>query len=367
MSSSSESDASVFDLSTLPEFSRRICESLGERCTEVTNSLASGYLNRSSVPDVRLFFKASPTFNASARHINEEHQIDIHIATILLLNVLFERLLSSPIVIPHLQAPGDMSRPFSVPFVKDLTNPSVDSNFTILLNEERRHVAWILQDFCATFILLHEIAHVASGHCQANTHYFSEPNLHEFFGLELWLFRGRYLKTSWEYDADLIAASILSQYVGHFHRTRKSPAIEHAFAFLGGSLEHLLGLVAGSLFAMFAYLSQMNYHQKSRSYHPQPMLRIKYIAQVLLRRMAADHAIDGNVAHQWQLEYMEQMSRELEVMNLFDGIRFDAQFVDTDPEVDRISRVASRLRSSCTTWSWLPLDVWETLGPIEMS
>ena len=367
MSSLSESDAGWFDLKSLPELSRRTCESLSERCTEVVNSLASGYLKHSSVPNVRLFFRASPTFNASARSIQGHHQIDIHIATILLLNVLFERLLSSPLVIPGLSAPGTIYKPISVPFVKDLTNPAVDSDFTILLNPERRQVAWILHDFCATFILLHEIAHVASGHCRANTHYFSEPKLHEFFGLELWLFRGRYLKTSWEYDADLIAASILSQYVEHFHRTRKSPAIEHAFAFLGGSLENLLGLVTGSLFAMFAYLSQMNYRQDSRSYHPHPMLRIKYISQVLLRRMAADHAIDGNLAHRSQLDYMEQMSRELEVMHLFDGIRFDAQFVETDPEVDRLSRGANRLRRSCAAWSWLPLNVWETLGSTEVS
>jgi len=285
----------------------------------------------------------------------------------LLSKVLFEKIFSSSKVLPELPFSDHSSSILSVPFVKNLSNPTLDSEFAISLTAPRRTVARVLQDFCSTFILLHEIAHVVCGHCPAHFHYFSEPKLQEFYGLELWLFRGRYLRRSWEYDADITAASILSQYIEHFHKTGKHPDIETAFQFLGGRFENLVGLVTAALFTMFAYLSQMEYRLGSKSYHPHPMLRTKYIAQALLRRCATDYALDPDEIYNWQIEYMSQMAQEMDALQLFDWNKFDANFVSTDSHITRLSSVAGRLRSSCEQWAWIPVSVWETLHAAQES
>jgi len=233
---------------------------------------------------------------------------------------------------------------------------------TIHLDYKRHSVALILQDFCAWFIVLHEISHLICGHCRGTTHFFGEPQLQEFFGLELLLKRGRFLKTSWEYDADITASAILCQYIQHFHASGKNPHLLEAFQFLDGNLARLVGLVTASLFAMFVYLSQMEYRLNVKSYHPHPMLRTKYIAQALLRRAAADYDLDKDAIYEWQIEYMSQMAIELDRVGLFNWDDFDVEFSETDGQITKLSAIAARLRESCAKWSWFPLDRWETMN-----
>ena len=57
----------------------------------------------------------------------------------------------------------------------------------------------LLADTCATFVLLHEIGHLVSGHVGAARLYFQEDRFCEFFSLETTLFRGRFLRRLWEY------------------------------------------------------------------------------------------------------------------------------------------------------------------------
>lgn len=98
----------------------------------------------------------------------------------------------------------------------------------------------ILQDFCCSFVLLHEVAHVVCGHTRGALHFFGKPKVEEFFGIRDWLRRGRYLKTAWEYDADVVTASLLCQYIRHFIVSHKGPGVESAFRFVGANLANCL-------------------------------------------------------------------------------------------------------------------------------
>lgn len=353
-----------FDLTTLGKSAQRsLCESLISRGIEALDSLAAAYLPDREKPQVEIRFTHSPLFNASISKVSEGHTIDIHIAIPLLLQALFGKLLSSPEVVPELPfIPQETSR-WSAPFVRDLGAAMIDDELSINLDPNRQVVAQVMQDFCCWFVVLHEISHLVCGHAQGASHFFDEPKLQEFFGLEFLFKRGRYLKRSWEYDADVTAASLLVQYIQYFHESpAKNRNVNAAFQFLNGSPARLVGFVTGSLFAMFVYLSQMEYHLEVRSHHPHPMLRTKYIGQTLLRKAAADYGIDKDEIYEWQIEYMGQMAQEMEKMGLFNWDEFDASFSESDSHLDSLSGVAARLRKSCARWSWFPLDHWQSVS-----
>jgi len=355
-------DSLPFDLSSLSDDSQRLlCESLVARGHEVFESIAAAYLGKRQRPPVSITLRHSPLFNASAHVVGKHHFIDVNIATILLLQVLFQKLLSSSSVVPELSPSPDRMRNWKAPFIRDLGNSSVDAELEISLDPNRHSVAVVLQDFCAWFIVLHEISHLICGHCQGMRHFFGEPKMHEFFGIKLLLSRGRYLKTSWEYDADVTASAILSQYIHHFHTSKRNPELNAAFRFLDSNLAKLVGLVTSSLFAMFVYLSQMEYRLNVKSYHPHPMLRTKYIAQVLLRRTAADYGLDKDEIYEWQMDYMAQIAQEMDEIGLFEWDDFDVAFSNTDEEITRLSSIAGRLRGSCKDWSWFPIGRWEQM------
>lgn len=352
-----EENLPLFDLSKLSAGQRVLCETLAGRGHEVLRSLATAYGKRTREKDIHISFLHSSTFNASAY----SGHIDVHIASILLLKALFERLLSSTKVMRELPHSKSKTRTWTTPFISDLRNSASDSEFNIALDLSRQTVAMVLQDFCASFIMIHEVAHHASGHCRGVAHFFDQPRIHEFYGKTNSSTRGEYLLTAWEYDADLVAAVVLCQYIHHFLGCKKAPHLKRAFGFLDGNLARLVGLVTGSLSVMFIYLSQMKHRVQRSSYHPHPMVRTKYIAQVLLRRCATDYAIDGDAIYDWQMHYMGEFSEELRRIGLFKWKTLETILAQSSSKVDRISAVASRLRWSCEQWTWIPAAQWETL------
>ena len=356
-------DLPIFDISNLssPE-QRRLCESLILRGDEVVGSLGAAYLRNHQIPKVKFAFRKSPFFNASAQKRRDGYFIDVHIASVLLLEVLFNKLLSSPQILPELANSLESPPRFKVPFITDLSSGVVDSEFVVALNARRQAVAYILQDFCIWFVLLHEICHVVCGHCRGVRHFFDESKIQEFFSIETLLMRGRFLRTSWEYDADITASSIFCQYVWHFHDSKKNPPLDSAFRFVEGNLPKLVGLVTASLFAMFIYLAQMEYQINVKSYHPNPMLRIKYIGQALLRKATANYALDRDEVYKWQIEFMAQVAQEMDELKLFDWDKFDADFSETDGRISKLASISRRLRNSCKSWSWFPIDRWEEMG-----
>jgi hypothetical protein len=161
-----------FDLSSLSDDSQRLlCESLVARGHAVFESIAAAYLGKRQRPPVSITLPHSPLFNASAHVVGKHHFIDINIATVLLLQVLFQKLLSSSSVVPELAPSPDRMRNRKAPFIRDLGNSSVDAELEISLDLNRHSVAVVLQDFCAWFIVLHEISHLICGHCQGMRHF----------------------------------------------------------------------------------------------------------------------------------------------------------------------------------------------------
>lgn len=136
-------EADLFDPNELQsKLQRTLCETLLGCGQEVADSLASAYLAGSSPPTMRFEYHRSMYFNAFAQSQRSRHVIGINIAAVVLLQVLFQRLLSSADIVPELPAPDQAIRGWEAPFVTDVGAGTIDASVPIRLDDDRFFVAF---------------------------------------------------------------------------------------------------------------------------------------------------------------------------------------------------------------------------------
>lgn len=203
-----------FDVNSLPHsYLKDICKNILIRGKEAADSLISAYLTDSSSTSVNFLFQNSAKFNASAFSDNELHFIEINIGSMFLLDIFFKRFYSSTSIIPEVELKIDSIEKYELPFITNINDGFIDRKYEFELDDNRFYISYVMQDFCSTFIIMHELAHIICGHTFGCKTYFNINTVQEFFSINEVLFRGKYLRRAWEYDADITAGVLLSQYI----------------------------------------------------------------------------------------------------------------------------------------------------------
>lgn len=114
-------EAELFDPDEIQSrLQRTLCETLRGRSQEVAASMASAYRPGKTLLVMRFEYHRSMYFNAFAQSRRGRHVVGIDIAAVVLLQVLFQRLLSSADFLPELPEVDRAIGGWEVPFVNDV-------------------------------------------------------------------------------------------------------------------------------------------------------------------------------------------------------------------------------------------------------
>lgn len=347
-----------FDLNSLPySYLKDICKNLHIRGEEAAGSLAKSYNADGTYGSVQFDYLNSPEFNAFARSGEQDHFVEVNIGCMFLLDVLLKRLFSSKHIVPEVPTKQESIERYKLPFIADIKKGKIDCGYEFELDDNRFFISYAMQDFCSTFIVMHELSHVICGHTRGCQLYFGAHEVNEFNPLLDFIYRGRYLRMAWEYDADITASVIISQYIIHFITASKGPHLEEAFAF--ASPAQKAGLIIASLFGMFAYMSRLKYARRLVSSHPHPLVRAQYVGDIIMYKISSKLGIPIDTIEEYKIEYIFQFCIALEEMDLFNWDKFSDKFEGTREPVLQLRSLAKRLRHFCDSWAWVPRTSWE--------
>lgn len=347
-----------FVVNSIPHsYLKDICTNILVRGKEAADSLIRSYLPESSNASVDFSFINSPKFNATAFSDKNNHFVEINIGSIYLLDIFCKRLFSSPSIIPEAKFEADSTEKYEMPFIKNIDNGLIDCKYEFELDENRFFISYVMQDFCCTFIAMHELAHIICGHTTGYKNYFNTNVVQEFFSIKEVIFRGKHLRRAWEYDADITASVLLSQYILHFLNIKKSQHLRDAFHFANNA--KIVGLIISSLFAMFAYMAKVEYKQNCKSVHPHPLIRAQYVGDIILYKVFSETGIPVEDIEDLKIDYIYEACLELERMELFNLDKFDSDLEDVHERVLSLRKSAHKLRPFCEKWAWFPLNAWE--------
>lgn len=200
-------------------------------------------------------------FNASAYGDDASYRIDIAHSIPLLILVLFSKIFEDAEVFPWIAADGAIVADFATPFVTDLKAYDFRESWTIRLSEPRAFAAQMMADMTTSFVLFHEIGHVASGHVDALAHHEGRNALLEFESYAVRLPETIERRQAWEADADAFACTLLVEYADQLMADIAVNArTKAAFGVPEFQIEHLLTIAAAGLFALFFYLRGQERH-----------------------------------------------------------------------------------------------------------
>ncbi len=351
--------AAIFDLQLLKDRHRiDYLKNLVVRGHEVFESVISGYGHKVEEHPLRIEYVNSQQVNARASSHNGQHLIEIEIAFPLTIDFLIKRICSEARFVPELPIDQTTLQQWRLPFSKCPGQILLDHQLAFQLDNVRFQLSELLMDFCNMFLLFHEIGHICCGHTQGQQAYFNQKACTEFLDWDDWLFRGRYLRRSWEIDADAFAGSVLSQFLEPIMESKKSPDLQRAVDAFGGDCAKITGVLIAALHVMFTYLAANNYALRKRSVHPSPSLRSKLIGNTLIGAVAQRYDVDIESIIDARVEYMAQAMPILEKESLFNWDQFDEAFVKSDDQISVDARLQRRFRNSCRQWSLLPLNIW---------
>lgn len=295
-------------------------------------------------------------FNAYASADESAYRIELNASVPLFSILLFSRLLSDPQMLPFLDGGGQKASAFYVPFVLDPADFRRRVDWNIELTAIRSFAAGTIADLCSTFVLCHEFGHVLGGHIEGLQHYYRDTRLAELVAVDPMVSADTTRRQAWEYEADLIAALLVVQFVDELvsdrevqPRTREVFSDEHGFHF-----EHTLAIAVVSLFCFFVYVQGMRLKLNKHSSHPHPHVRATYMKHALLRAAHARRPVNNEVFHRLLDIRLGEAMNSLELAGLFEPRRYTRRFMQqVDVELKRMNTLYSTHRDSCSAWRWI--------------
>jgi hypothetical protein len=264
-----------------------------ERGQEAAMSLRKAYGRLSELDAVEFFYMQSDVFGAEAQQ-TDSHQIRIYSPSILLLVNLFRILLGEQKLLPELLI-GQSSK-IDIPLLHNCSDMSLARIYPVTLDHRRARLAVMLADFCSCFISFHELGHVVLGHTAYLREHHSSFAVLEAHGSGRYPTRIADRLQSWEYDADIIAASLMAPFVVDFaaaiERNEQYRSLFGQLAPKGFLLENIVAIVSNALFCMFTYMAQAISYLNLHHGHPHPVFRNFYVRNAVVQTIGRRQHID---------------------------------------------------------------------------
>ncbi len=347
-----------FDITTISdEGLRREYQFLESRADNIARSVSAAY-GAGRKPIAFRYINESE-FNAYAGEDGNSYTVEVNASMPLFGVILFSRLLSDAAVFPFLDAAGMKASDYALPFIIDPADFDRRVDWQIKLNGIRAFAASTIADICSTFVICHEVGHIMSGHVEGIRFYERRARVAELVS------RARIAGTTvarrqaWEYDADVIAASLLIQFIDQLIEIGERDARVRAIFCRddGRSLEHTLAIVVAGLFAYFSYVQGMRHKLDKSSSHPAPIVRAHYLKDMLFAAVRDRNGFDAGLFHALLDERVDEMLIALEQVELFNAsVHSEAYIDDIESELERLQVLQRQYRPSCARWTWIGWD-----------
>lgn len=304
---------------------------------------------------IKTVFINHQTFNAFASDTGDHYLVEIDASIPLFFLILFGRMLSDDVVLPHLDPAGRKLSNYSLPFVIDPDNFEQREEWDIGLNAMRSFAANTLADLCSTFVICHEVGHILCGHVEGMMHHCGVGKVAELTSRSKQKTKNADLRKAWEYEADAVAATLMMNMIkGYCDDTLSNKRTAELFDKGEDTLTFVLALVAVSLFAAFLYMRGVRHHLNLEGTHPHPLVRAYYLKDMFY--VAADE--------QWPIceekftemlgDCFEEFAIVLEKIGLFDGDIFSDEYVNSiEDQQDYMFRLKQKYQGSCRQWLWI--------------
>jgi SAM-dependent methyltransferase len=309
---------------------RMLYKSMIDYGKDAVQALWQGY-QKGQAPGVAFrFVDNGDNFDASARVRGKGYDIEVSAPMVYLLRELFDRIFSYDFVIPALQDESGRLRMSST-----------------------------LSEFCSAFVIYHEVAHIACGHTDLLNKRRKGRMLHELVE-EVSQGEIRMLR-AFECDADVVAAGLLAKMIYNFSRdVSLNPGFREIYDVLrpGGYIaEKLTALALLSLLTMFLYSTQVRDNLDKKSYHPEAMLRMYYIREVLIAGMK----MNGRFSIKRIEYYAEAYYRQI-IPALISVVPIPKYGIiktkDMYAQRNELQLAAAGEREVTRPFCWIPLDDW---------
>jgi len=343
------------------------CQYLLSRATDINHSLVSGYGMPAYLDNIRLRITAKPYIGASIRCDAGLAEIELSIKMIHSLRCLFERLFSDDALLPQIADDSEGRIRYSGQYLKDVIRSDDWVMYDFDLSKNHWMASNALSDLCITFVLLHEYGHLIAGHAGYQSEHSEGGYVSEFATITESREDNPNLRRYWEYQADNIAASFLTQYVERLidvapnHQTwilhlRKEPmSSKLAIA------TEVSALAIGVIHVLFLYMDYLSDKDDRKSYHPAAQGRMMYSKDILAEHMClriTDLSPEIIVETYFE-QYLENVMSAMNNIGIPTTHRFGDDYMQVG-ETDYQTLVHSheQYRSVTAPWSWIDVNGW---------
>lgn len=293
-------------------------------------------------------------FNAHARYGQDCYAIEVAQSVPLLLLLLFERLLSAPLLFPWIDAAGPPVEMYEVQFIVDPIDFANRERWDVRLTGHRSYAASTLADIMVAFCQMHELGHVLCGHVDANRQLTGKLSVSEVVEMVAIDRKQRERERAWETDADAVAVTYLVDHVADLMReARENEAAAIVFGRGQHGVEHVTSMVIVSLWALFSYVRGARYRLRRHGSHPHPLVRTYYVRDMFITAIKRRMVLDIPVLIELIDDRLEEMLVVLQSLGLSHNHLFDERYVDrVERERDRIVSIREKHRTICAPWAW---------------
>lgn len=329
------------------------------RANETIDSLKNAYAKENNTLDISAFYFHSKYLRAYSTKKDNKYLLGISIVTAPLLKIYFQKLLSYSYVLPELQS-EKVALNYEVPLSLEFVNKDLADKPNIKLTKSRFNLSNIISNLCVEFILFHEIGHIVCGHVEGVSKIWNEKLIAESYDTKK---RKKFLRISWEYEADVIACMLIVQRINALaDLSLKTPYLKEIFSFCNDEKElreRLISLFNVALFSLFVYMNRLSLRLGEFTYHPPPLVRVNYAKDFIARRAERDWGIDIKRVERFQDEYLDQFLIALEEEDFIDYKDLKNDFEDKMEKYKNLTQKSFfRYRNVCEKWTWIPQSIW---------
>jgi|GEM_PF-2482951 len=304
---------------------------------------------------IKMVYVRRHEFNAFVTSDSEHYYVQMTSGVPVLLIILFNKLFENPILLPDLNTDGVTVTDVSLPFIVDPAHIDQQKNWQLNLNADRAIAADFFADICMTFVVNHEIGHILSGHVEGARHYDGLRSYAEMTSYRPKSLKARRRRQAWEVDADLIASTLLMNYLRELDKhVRTHEHTRNAFFRGDDTFIHLLSSTVAALMAFFSYVRGARYQLNLNSSHPHPMVRALYIKDALFHAARRQWSFDEEKFTTLMDDSLEEMLTALHELGLSDSWRFTEEYFEqVNQSRANTNRLQVEHRESCEPWSWI--------------
>lgn len=304
---------------------------------------------------IKFVYVKRQEFNAFVTGDDDHYYVQIASGVPVLLIVLFNKLFENPILLPDLNIEGAAVTDVSLPFIIDPARIEIREEWQLHLNAERAVAADFFADICMTFVSYHELGHILSGHVEGHRHYDGRMSFAEMTSYRPRSLKSRTRRQAWEIEADLIASTLLMNYIRELDKhARTHDHTREVFFREEDTIIHILASTVVALLAFFSYVRGARYRLSMNSVHPHPMVRASYIKDALFHAACSQWTFESERFRALLDDRLEEMLTALNAIGLSDNEKFTDEYMEqVITSRAETNRIQLEHQNSCSNWSWI--------------